>query len=153
MREEFNRDAEVKASRDLVWELLNDVDALANCSSRVRDVTSMIADQEWSLILTDRVGPLTLSAPMSVSIVERSNLQRVTIAAEGHDRALGTRLYVEASISCAEASSVDLTRVALDGSFTVTGKAANLGSSIVRRQANSMIDEFWLNFTNRLHSP
>lgn len=150
MREDFMRDAEVRATRDRVWEMLSDVDALASCSTKVTDVESVIADQEWRLVLTDRVGPLTLSAPMSVSIVQRSPLEQVRIVAQGNDRMLGTRLHVEASVGCSDTPSSGPTRVTFVGSYDVSGKAANLGSSIVRRQANTMIDEFWKNFTSRL---
>jgi len=150
MREDFTREAEVALQRSVVWDVLNDVDALASCSTRLAEVTSVVADQEWQLVLSDRVGPMTLSAPMSVTVVERTPTEQVRIVARGHDRLLGTRLEVEASVGCAETPTVDQTRVTLVGSYDVSGKAANLGSTIVRRQAKAMIDEFWQNFSARL---
>lgn len=151
MQESFRREGEVGAQRESVWELLGDVYALASFSSRLKDVEPIVQGQEWRLILSDRVGPIELSAPMSVEIVDSSYLELITISAVGQDRGLGTRLNVQASVGCQERGSNSLV-VTLEGTYEVIGKVANLSSSIVRRQANSMIDEFWSNFVKYLES-
>jgi carbon monoxide dehydrogenase subunit G len=130
------------------WATLHDVDQLAAYSSHLGPVTTVEPDRRWKVSLQDRVGPFKLSAPMDVVIVEETSLVEISIRASGQDRGPGTRLVVEASVRLDQANGE--TQLALSGTYDLRGRVASLGGAVARRQAETMIDEFWTNLTTGL---
>jgi carbon monoxide dehydrogenase subunit G len=150
MRDSFNRGARTTAPPTRIWEILHDVDLLASFSSHLGPVTPVEHGRSWSVPLQDRVGPLKLSAPMQVEIVEETPELEVAIRASGQDRGPGTKLDVEAVVRLDPAD--EGTDLSLTGSFALKGRVAMLGASVARRQADKMIDEFWSNLTRALEA-
>lgn len=147
MRGEFERSGRIAAAPADVWATLHDVDQLASFSSNLGAVTVVEPDRRWKTSLQDRVGLLKLSAPMDVEIVEETEMAEVSIRASGQDRGPGTRLAVEASVRIEQIDGA--TQLTLTGWYDLKGKVARLGGAVARRQAESMIDEFWANLTDR----
>jgi carbon monoxide dehydrogenase subunit G len=85
---------------------------------------------------------------MDVVIVEKTSLVEISIRASGQDRGPGTRLLVEASVRLDQANGE--TKLALSGTYELRGRVATLGGAVARRQAETMIDEFWTNLTAAL---
>ena len=145
MRGSFQRTTRTTASPADIWASLHDVDQLATYSSHLGPVTVVEAGCRWRTSLQDRVGPLKLSAPMDVEIVAETDMVEVKIRASGQDRGPGTRLVVEASVRI-DPTSGD-TQLTLGGWYELSGRVARLGGPVAKRQAESMIDEFWSNLT------
>lgn len=150
MRGSFDRSTPLAASPTDIWATLHDVDHLAACSSHLGPVTIIEPDQRWKTSLQDRVGPFKLSAPMDVEIIEESPLSEISIRASGQDRGLGTRLAVEATVQIHQTNGDAI--LALEGSYELKGRVASLGGTVARRQAETMIDEFWDNLTTGLQT-
>lgn len=150
MRGTFERTIPITASPGDVWATLHDVDQLASYSSHIGPVTTVEPDRRWKTSLRDRVGLLRLSAPMDVEIVEETAMVQVSIRASGQDRGPGTRLVVEAFVRL-DTSNGD-THLILKGSYDLKGRVAAFGAAVARRQAETMIDEFWANLTAGLAS-
>lgn len=150
MRGMFERSTRIAASPDEAWATLHDVDKLATFSSHLGPVTTVEPDRLWKTSLQDRVGPFKLSAPMDVEIVEETVMASVSIRASGQDRGPGTRLVVEASVRLHQTN--DETLLTLMGSYDLRGRVVTLGAAVARRQAETMIDEFWANLTVDLRS-
>jgi carbon monoxide dehydrogenase subunit G len=148
MRGSFERTTRTTASPSDAWATLHDVDQLAAYSSHLGPVTTVEPDRRWKVSLQDRVGPFKLSAPMDVVIVEETSLVEISIRASGQDRGPGTRLVVEASVRLDQANGE--TQLALSGTYDLRGRVASLGGAVARRQAETMIDEFWTNLTAAL---
>jgi carbon monoxide dehydrogenase subunit G len=148
MRGSFERTTRTTASPSDAWATLHDVDQLAAYSSHLGPVTTVEPDRRWKVSLQDRVGPFKLSAPMDVVIVEETSLVEISIRASGQDRGPGTRLVVEASVRLDQANGE--TQLALSGTYDLRGRVASLGGAVARRQAETMIDEFWTNLTTGL---
>ena len=148
MRGSFQRSTQVSVSPVDVWEVLHDVDLLASYSSHLGAVTTVEADRLWTTALQDRVGPFRLSAPMEVEILDETDMVEISIRASGQDRGPGTRLVVEASVQLDETNGD--TMLTLTGSYDLRGKVAALGGAVARRQAETMIDEFWANLISDL---
>ncbi|MGD2042413.1 MAG: SRPBCC domain-containing protein [Acidimicrobiia bacterium] len=148
MRGSFERTTRTTASPSDAWATLHDVDQLAAYSSHLGPVTTVEPDRRWKVSLQDRVGPFKLSAPMDVAIVEETSLVEISIRASGQDRGPGTRLVVEASVRLDQANGE--TQLALSGTYDLRGRVASLGGAVARRQAETMIDEFWTNLTTGL---
>ncbi|MGD2059939.1 MAG: SRPBCC family protein [Acidimicrobiia bacterium] len=145
MRSSFERTARLAASPDKAWATLHDVNQLASYSSHIGQVTTVQPDRRWMTSLQDRVGLLRLSAPMEVEVVAETALTQISIRASGQDRGPGTRLMVEASIRIDQTSRG--TRLTLTGWYDLRGRVATLGAAVAKRQAETMIDEFWSNLT------
>lgn len=150
MRESFERSALIGASRGDAWATLHDVDRLASYSSHIGPVTIVQRDRRWMTSLQDRVGLLRLSAPMEVEVIAETAMAEISIRASGKDRGPGTRLLVEASIRIDQTS--EGTQMNLHGRYDLRGKVASLGTAVAKRQAETMIDEFWSNLTADLKS-
>lgn len=150
MRGSFERSTLIAAPAADAWVTLHDVDQLAAYSSHLGPVTTVEPARVWKTSLQDRVGPLRLSAPMDVEIVEETPMVQISIRASGQDRGPGTRLVVEASVRIDQTNGD--TRLTLTGAYHLKGRVVTLGASIARRQAETMIDEFWANLTAGLQS-
>ena len=150
MRGSFERTAHIAASPTDAWATLHDVDQLASYSSHLGPVITVEPDRLWKTSLQDRVGPFRLSAPMDVEILEETAMVEVSIRASGQDRGPGTRLVVEASVRIDQTARD--THLTLKGTYDLSGRAATLGAAVARRQAETMIDEFWSNLTAGLQS-
>ena len=150
MKAKFQRSGLVDAPLAEVWECLHDVDRLATYSSYVGPVETIEPGQRWKTSLQDRVGLFKLSAPMEVSVVEEAESENISISASGRDTGPGTRLVVEASMRLGESDGA--TALVLEGSYELTGRATRLGAGVARRQAESMVEEFWVNLTTDLGS-
>lgn len=148
MRGTFERSTRIAASQADIWATLHDVDQLASFSSHLGPVTIVEPDRRWTTSLQDRVGPFQLSAPMDVEIVEETAMLEVSIRASGQDGGPGTRLAVEATVHID--STTGDAKLSLYGWYDLKGKVATLGRSVAKRQAATMIDEFWANLTGSL---
>lgn len=137
-----------------IWPILHDVGTLASCSTRVRQVEELEAGVRWRAVLQVGGGLFRLSAPMDVAIEDEVPLQHIAIVANGQDHAGGSSLQVRASITVRPANESvggDTTTehvVELSGSYQLEGGLAGMGASIARRQAVSMVDEFWSNLAS-----
>jgi carbon monoxide dehydrogenase subunit G len=145
MKDTFERRMAVGLPLADAWTYLHDVDALASCSSYLQPVEVIEDGRRWSTVLQDRVGPFRLSAPVVVEILDERDLQSIEMRASGQDRGLGTRLRVDAAMQCRHSDDGDGTALVMRGTYDVTGRVAALGAAVVRRQAGTMIDEFWRN--------
>jgi carbon monoxide dehydrogenase subunit G len=141
MRETFQRVMTVKGVDVAdVWTSLRDVELLASCSSAIGEVAEKVPEKEWSVVLKKTVGRFSVSAPLTVAIVDESEPQSLRVHGRGSDTKIGARLDVTASMQIERIEAgVQLT---LDGAYEMTGRIASLGASLVRRHANEMIDEF-----------
>jgi len=128
-----------------IWATLHDFDRLASYSSHLGPVTTVEPERLWKTSLRDRRGPIRLSAPMEVELVAETAMTEISIRASGRDRGPGTKLVVEASILLETAKGG--TRLTLEGSYDLRGRGVTLGAVVARRQAETMIDEFWANLT------
>lgn len=145
MRGTFERSTRIMATPADAWAKLHDVNQLAAYSSHLGPVTIVEPDRRWKTSLRDRVGPFKLSAPMDVEIVAEKSMEQVSIRASGQDRGPGTRLVVEASVRIDQTSGE--THLNLKGWYDLKGRVATLGATVAKRQAETMIDEFWTNLT------
>lgn len=145
MKETFERGMAIHGLEpSTVWDLSHDHELLASCSSHIQDVVEDVAGTSWSATLSSRIGRFGVSAPITVEIEEELPSQRMVVRLSGEDRAVGTRLAVHIVAELDHAGNSVTVR--MHGAYEVAGKVANLGSALVKKQASSMIDEFWINF-------
>ncbi|MFI6348601.1 CoxG family protein [Streptomyces sp. NPDC050560] len=139
--ETFSRSLTVAAARPRAWEVLTDVETLAGWVGIVHDVTELSRLEKYRAVLQDRVGPFRLTARLAVSVAVEEEGRRIAVTASGRDRAVDSRISVDAVLELADSG----TGTALDvrGKYQVTGKVAAMGGGIVRKKADRILEDFF----------
>lgn len=149
MKETFERQLTSARPPAPVMADLLDVERVASWVTILDEVHEQEPLSRYRGVLADRLGPFRLRADLDidVAVAERS----ITLRASGTDRQMGARLTVEGRLDVREDGAGS--RVILAGSYEVSGKAAQLGASSIRRKAAHIVDEFSTNLTRDVLSP
>lgn len=141
MKESFQRERTSAHPSDQVMTELVDVERVASWVSILHDVREETPLRRYRAVLEDRMGPFRLRADLEidVQVTERA----VTVRASGVDRQVGSRLTVDGRLDVEDSGTGS--RVVIGGSYEVSGKAAQLGASMIRRKAVQLVDEFVAN--------
>jgi carbon monoxide dehydrogenase subunit G len=148
--ESFKRSVTVLSPREQVWKVLTDVETLAGWVGIVHSVTEIRHLERYKAILQDKVGPFKLRADLSVSVTVELDGRRVSVSASGRDRAVDSKIKVDATLELSEDGSS--TGIAVDGTYQVTGKVAGMGAGVIHKKADRILDDFFLNAENALNS-
>ncbi|HEY7175041.1 MAG TPA: SRPBCC domain-containing protein [Micromonosporaceae bacterium] len=142
--QEFSRRLTVAASPEQTWTVLTDVDRLAVWVGIVRDVVELIPLQSYTAVLQDRVGPFRLRADLEITAHVVHDGQEIRIEASGRDRAVDSRIGVRALLRLDEAESSGTT-IFTEGSYEVTGRVASMGSGVIQKKADRILEDFFSN--------
>ena len=138
---EFDRTVSVSGTPDAVWGLITDVPRLVGWISVVHDAREIQPLQQYSAVIQDKVGMFTLRADLDITMSEVVEGKRIVARAEGQDRQVGSRITIDAEVVLdAGPSSTD---VRVSGSYEITGNAATLGTSAIRRKGEKVVKEFF----------
>lgn len=143
MRESFHRDVPSARPGDTVMAELLDVERVAAWVAILTNVREEQHLSRYRATLEDRLGPFRLRADLeiNVAVAERS----ITLRASGNDRQVGSRLVVDGRLDVNDEDSGS--RVVVTGTYEVSGKAAQMGASSIRRKATHIVDQFTDNMT------
>lgn len=147
--ENFERDLPVTADAAGCWEVLTDVALLASWVPIVHDIEEIARLERYQAVLQDKVGPISLRADLVIDVEVPEPGRIVKVHAEGEDRQVGSRIAVDATLRL-EPGSGGGTRVAVRGRYQVTGRAASLGSGIIRRKADKILEGFFASAAEKL---
>ena len=137
----FRRRFDTPRSPQECWEVLTDVDRVASWVPIVHDVVTVAPLRRYTAVLEDRVGPFRLRADLELQVTRLEPGQSIAFRAEGQDRQVGSRLVVEALMTLT-GGATDATAVDLAGSYSVEGRVATLGASVIRHKAEAIIAQF-----------
>ena len=138
--EVFNEAFEVGRDAAECWSVLVDVPRVSGWVTIVHDVAELEELSRYSAVLEDRLGPFKLRADLDVLVTDVLEPERITIRADGEDRQVGSRITVDATLGLERAGGT--TRVAIEGTYEVTGRVATMGASTIRQKAAKILDEF-----------
>ena len=139
----------VPASRQETWDFLSDVATAALCVPGVEDV---IADGEgcYKGTLKARVGPMGISLSGTVRVEERNEAEgRARYVVEASDRRLGGGVKTEMTVRLNSSSPAE-TALLIETDTTFMGRLGELGQPVIRRKAQSTIEEFARNLSRAL---
>ena len=89
-----------------------------------------------------RVGPVSLRIAGTIQVVERDQeAWRASMRLEGGDRRVGGGVRGTLNLSLNEVSPNE-TEVAISSDVTFMGKLGELGQTVIRRKADSVIEDF-----------
>lgn len=149
---EFARKLTVTAPPEQAWEVLTDVDRLARWVGIVQEVVELSRLEKYSAVLLDRVGPFKLRADLEISVTVVRDGAEVEVEAAGRDRAVDSRIAVHARLLLCAADDGGST-IATEGRYEVTGKVASMGSGVIQKKADRILEGFFSNAALELGAP
>jgi len=145
---QFQKDVEIRAPREKVWNFIWDVDRFISCLPGCKDAKTIEEGKRYSATMVEKVGPFKVEFPTTIEVLEKEELTRIKAQASGADNKIGSRMKVELDVNLkGEGESTFLTFVA---GVEIVGKLAALGHGIIKRKADQVLDEFVQTVKQRL---
>lgn len=138
---EFDETVSIAGAPEAAWDLITDVPRLVDWISVVHDAQELTPLSHYSAVIQDKVGMFKLKAELDIRLTEVDEGKRIVAHAEGQDRQVGSRITIDAEVLLDPAA--DATSVRVSGRYGITGQAATLGSSAIRRKGDKVIKEFF----------
>ena len=144
----FEKEIEIRSSREQVWQFLWDVDRFITCVPGCREAVTVEAGKVYTAMMVEKVGPFRVEFPMRIEVLESQELSSIRAQAAGSDSRVGSRLKVELDVRLKGDGAKTL--LSLGVSVDILGKLATLGHSIIKRKADQVMEEFAQAIKNRL---
>jgi carbon monoxide dehydrogenase subunit G len=137
---QFQKDVEIRAPREKVWNFIWDVDRIISCLPGCKDAKTIEEGKRYSATMVEKVGPFKVEFPTTIEVLEKEELTRIKAQASGADNKIGSRMKVELDVNLkGEGETTFLSFVA---GVDIVGKLAALGHGIIKRKADQVLDEF-----------
>lgn len=144
----FEREIEIKNSREKVWKFLWDVDRFITCVPGCREANTVEAGKRYTATMVEKVGPFRVEFPLQIEVVESQELSHIKAQASGSDGKVGSRMKVELDVHLKDNGQATVLSLGLN--VDILGKLATLGHSIIKRKADQAMEEFAQAIKNRL---
>ncbi len=147
----FEQKALIAAPKDRVWAFLMDVPVMAQCIPGVTSVEPL-GDDQYRGTLKVRVGPISLSLQGDVTIVTRDEAAGIaTMTAEAADKRVGGAVKASMQMVLAESTgATSATELHVTTDAQVMGRLGEFGQSMIRKRADSIMQEFAENLRRKL---
>ena len=139
---DFTGEYKVPASRDKVWEALNDVDVLKLCIDGCEELNKD-SDTEFSAKVTAKVGPVRAKFTGKVTLSDIDPPNGYTISGEGQGGVAG---FAKGGAIVKLVDGDGVTILHYEAKAEVGGKLASVGSRLVEGVAKKTADDFFGKF-------
>ena len=139
---EMTGERRIPASRQAVWDALNDPEVLKQCIAGCESLDKT-SDTEFSARVTSRVGPVTAKFTGKVELSDVDPPNGYTISGEGQGGVAG---FAKGGAKVQLADDGDGTLLSYEANGTVGGKLAQIGSRLIDSTARKMADDFFDKF-------
>jgi uncharacterized protein len=143
-----DRSVTVEAGPAEVWRVITDIPTIVSWISVLKDAEEIAHLERYSAVIQDKVGMFNLRADLGLDVVEVEEERRIVVRAEGQDRQIGSRISIDVELTIAPEDAGST--VSVNGRYGITGSAATLGSSTIRRKGDKTLDEFLTGLTSQL---
>jgi uncharacterized protein len=137
---QFEKEVEIRASREKVWNFIWDVDRFIACVPGCKEAKTIEAGKRYAATMVEKVGPFRVEFPTSIEVLEREELSHIKAQASGADNKIGSRMKLELDVRLREQN--DKTILGFVAVVDILGKLAALGHGIIKRKADQVLDEF-----------
>ena len=134
------RELPIVATPAALWELLWDVRQIVECVPGCVEAREIAPHQRYAARMTQKVGPISLSVPLEVEVVEATTCRRLALSAKGRDPALGAEIAMRVTLDIETRGDESLLRIDAEG--RILGKLGALGHGVIQRKAEEAVDEF-----------
>lgn len=140
----FEQQAVISAPRERVWAFLMDVPVMAHCIPGVETVEA-VGDDRYHGVLKVRVGPISLSLRGEVTITGRDeDAGKAMMTVEAADRRVGGSVKAQVEMVLSEIHVVT--------DAQVMGRIGEFGQPVIRKKADSVMQEFAENLRRTLET-
>ena len=137
---QFQKQVEILAAREKVWQFIWDVDRFIACVPGCKDARTVEEGKRYTAIMTEKVGPFKVEFPTTIEVLECVDLSRIKAQATGADNKIGSRMKIDLDVNLREQENK--TVVEFVAGVDILGKLAALGHGIIKRKADQVLDEF-----------
>jgi uncharacterized protein len=137
---QFQKEVEILAPREKVWQFIWDVDRFIACVPGCKDAKTIEAGKRYAATMVEKVGPFKVEFPTTIEVLEREELTRIKAQATGADNKIGSRMKLDLDVHLREDG--DKTILSFVAGVDILGKLAALGHGIIKRKADQVLDEF-----------
>lgn len=138
---QLSRKMEVAGSPSDCWSVLTDVRRVAGWVAIAHDVTEIEHLNSYRVVLQDKFGPFKLHADMDVEVTDVDTGKKIHFRGSGTDRSVGTTISVDAAMELTPTSGG--TSIQVEGSYQVVGTVASMGTSTIKKKADTIVEEFF----------
>ena len=136
------------ASLEQVWELMLDMPRLGLCFPGVEEVQAQ-DDHNYQGTMRIRVGPISLNIVGTIAVVEMDKAGwHAVMRVQGADRRLGGAVTGAILVDLNDLSESE-TEVVVVSDISFLGKLGELGQPIIRRKADSILQQFAQNISKQ----
>jgi carbon monoxide dehydrogenase subunit G len=145
----FTQECVIPAARERLWDFLMDVPAVGRCVPGVETIEAVNGGGAYRGALKVQVGPIRLSLEGTITVEEADrNGWRARMRAEANDRRLGGGIRARLNLTLAPVETG--TRVQIDTDLAVLGKIGEFGQPVIRKKADTLLEEFARNLRSAL---
>jgi len=137
---QFQKEVEILAPREKVWQFIWDVDRFIACVPGCKDAKTIEAGKRYAATMVEKDGPFKVEFPTTNEVLEREELTRIKAQASGADNKIGSRMKLDLDVHLREEG--DKTILGFVAGVDILGKLAALGHGIIKRKADQVLDEF-----------
>jgi len=134
------REVPIVVSPATLWELLWDVRRIVECVPGCVEAREIEPQQRYTARMSQNVGPISLSVPLDVKVVEAAGPRRLALEARGRDPAIGAEIAMRVTLDIEARGEESLLRIDAEG--RILGKLGALGHGVIQRKAEEAIEEF-----------
>ena len=134
------REVVIGAQATALWELLWDVQRMVECLPGCAEAREIEPHRRYAARMAQKVGPISLSVPLDVKVIEATAPHRLALDAKGRDPVIGAEIVARVTLDVEPRGDVSLLRIEADG--RILGKLGALGQGVIQRKAEEIIDEF-----------
>jgi carbon monoxide dehydrogenase subunit G len=135
-----SRDLDVAAPPETLWATLWDVPRMVACLPGCTEAREVEPHRRYAAKMTQRMGPITLSVPLDVTISSVVAPRSLALEAKGRDPLLGANVAMTVTLDVTERAGGSRLHVEADGK--ILGKLGALGHGMIQRKGEELIDEF-----------
>jgi carbon monoxide dehydrogenase subunit G len=137
---QFEKEVEIRASREKVWNFIWDVDRFIACVPGCKEAKTIETGKLYSATMVEKVGPFRVEFPTTIEVLEREELTRIRAQASGADNKIGSRMKLSLDVNLRQDG--EKTVLGFVAGVDILGKLAALGHGIIKRKADQVLDEF-----------
>ena len=123
-----------------LWKLLWDVPRIVGCVPGCVEAREIEPHRRYAAQMSQKVGPISLSVPLDVTVTEAEPDRRLALRARGRDPVIGAEISMQVTLAIDAQGETSVLHVEAEG--RVLGKLGALGHGVIQRKAEEAVDEF-----------
>lgn len=139
----------IPVSRDQVWALLWDVEALTGCVPGCQVVVTREVDRAYEATVRCKLGPFLIGMKLDIEVIKRTPRQSIRVAVIGRDPRLKSDVSQTLDIQLREDDGG--TSVSLHSALTIDGLLATFSNYLIEMQIKQVLNDFAENLVAKLN--